>query len=222
MDVTIVFLDIDPWCIFGGYVNGRYGYVVYVLEAICSGQIMSKRRTTTFENCKQILGCSLQVFLPMDFCLFPWLIYKVLHLSPCSNLVLWGAICYTIFSHLSSYPDIEPTSCLVTWTLCLSVAPPHIPKYLVHLCLVIRQVSPFDQNFEMLKIYNFTHCRTLLTVNLRQCRIFLVEKPWQQRFVQFLKIFRDFSRNLEVSKLFPSFVDLGCEIHFSWDLSYPL
>jgi len=160
--------------------------------------------------------------LPIDPCLFPWSIYKVLHLSPCSNLVLWGAICYTIFSHLSSYPDNEPTSCLVTWTLCLSVTPPHIPKYLTHLCLVIRQVSSSNQNLEILKIHIFLHRRTLLTVNLRQCRILLVDKPRRWRFVQFLKIFRDFSRNLEVSKLFPSFVDLGCEIHFSWDLSYPL
>ena len=29
-----------------------------------SGQIMSKRRTATLESCKQILGCSLQVFPP--------------------------------------------------------------------------------------------------------------------------------------------------------------
>ena len=63
-------LDIDPQCIFGGDVSGRYGSAVYVLAAICSGQIKSKRRTTTLENCKQILGCSLQVFLPMDFACF--------------------------------------------------------------------------------------------------------------------------------------------------------
>jgi len=43
---------------------GRYGSAVYVLAAICSGQIISKRRTATLEDCKQILGCSLQVFPP--------------------------------------------------------------------------------------------------------------------------------------------------------------
>jgi len=65
-----LFLDIDPKCIFGGYVSARYGSAVYVLVAICSGQIMSKRPTATAENCKEILGCSLQVFLPMDFTCF--------------------------------------------------------------------------------------------------------------------------------------------------------
>ena len=149
-------LDIDPRCIFGGYVSSRYGSAVYVLAAI---YVWSNYVQAGALRPLKVVSKSLVVlcrcFLPMDLCLFQWLIYKVLHLSPCSNLVLWGAICYTIFSHLSSYPDNEPTSCLVTWTLCLSVTPPHIPKYLAHLCLAIRQVSPSDQNLEMLKFIFF-------------------------------------------------------------------
>ena len=116
------------------------------------GQIMSKRRTATLENCKQILGCSLQVFSPGGLCLFPWLIYKVLHLSPCSNLVLWGAICYTIFSHWSSHLDIEPTLSLVTLTPCLPVTPLHFTEYLIDLCLAIRQVSSLWSSLEILNL----------------------------------------------------------------------
>lgn len=62
--------DMDPRCIFDGYVSCRYGSAVYVLETICSSQIMSKWRTATLKNCKKILGCSLQVFLLVYFTCF--------------------------------------------------------------------------------------------------------------------------------------------------------
>ena len=117
----------DPRCSFGGYVSCRYRSAVYVLAAIyMSGQIMSKRRTATLENCKQILGCSLQVFLPVYFFCFQDRFYKVLHLSLYSNLVLWGEICYTIFSHWSCHLDTEPALSLVTLTPCLFVTPFHL------------------------------------------------------------------------------------------------
>ena len=148
-------LDIDPQCIFGGYVSGRYGSAVYVLAAICSSQIMSKRRTATLENCKQILGWFFAGVPPSGLCLFPWLIYKVLHLLPCSNLVLWGAICYTIFSHWFSHLDIEPKSSLVTLTPCLPVTFLHFLEYLIDLCLVIRQVLSLWSNLEMPKKIGF-------------------------------------------------------------------
>ena len=131
-------------------------------------------------------------FLPMDLCLLLWLIYKVLHLSPYSNLVLWGAICYTIFSHWSSHLDIEPTSSLVTLTPCLPVTLLHFPEYLIDLCLAIRQVLPLWSNLEMLKNWIFPHCHTLLTNNMRQYRTLLTDNLRQSRFAQFL---RDLSRS---------------------------
>jgi len=127
---------------------------------------------------------------PSGLCLFPWSIYKVLHLSIWSNLVLWGAICYTIFSHWSCHFDTKPALSLVTLTPSLSMAPLHLYGTSLTYAFPSGRSYLWDQTSKLFKKLISPHQCTLLTDILCQQHNLLTNNIHRSRFTQFL---RDFS-----------------------------
>jgi len=105
----------DPWCIFGGYVE-----LSIWICSVCLGNHIHLVKSCQVAHCdpwKIVINPQLYSagVSPGGLLLFPWSIYKVLNLSLYSNLVLWGAICYTQILHWSCHLDSEPALALSPW-----------------------------------------------------------------------------------------------------------